>query len=991
MTVRSAYRLRASRRWGVATLVAACVALGALVGLLVIPQYVSNAGNTAVSTLYKTATNTVNGSVAASLDAPGGTKTGTAKPGDTIKWAVSYQNNTSAAATVDLKDVIANAGTYVNGSLQLPQPQRRRFAVSAVHDEWRHELGQRHSPADANGLGFTGTMVPQGTQQRSLNFPSPASAVLSTTGGDGYNVAMRNGLVYAVFHHTSGSYVYCAQQNGSVCPGWSANNLTWSSTSGTALGTGTAYPGVTAWQNGTWISGTKMFFFVGAAQAPIGTGCVDLSTTPAKSCGFVQFDIGYDANGSVGAQIGSSGIPAANGNIYAVAETTTGAKLFCVAPTTGTECGTLVLNTGAPVPDRAMNSFTYGNYVFASVPVAGGSWLTYCYVAGGSLCSGSWPITTSGVTAVGGPALAPILSTTGAVQGVCTIPNSGASLDTTNCWNLTGARTTQTPYNGTYANFSASGAGAGDAFVVGTKVYLASSSFVACVDFATYTGTGRAPECSGFTRPANQTNYTVRSASQIAPNCLVADGDGGKITFFNALTGGGCIGVSGPQTMTVSPLASYCGSGTAGFKGWGALTLPGLTAGTYTNATVTLKDQNGNVITGFNGVTLAAGGSLNLSAIPTSVTSISATVVVNGVNDPTGVVNGQIAITWQGDPPQMCFQTIAPPVACDADAPTTLSNTAKAVTTSTAGNDAPNGNNTYPVQFTVRADPSQCSLSIKKTSGVQNVRPGDTVTYTITVKNTGTQAYNSTEFSDDLTDVLKESVYNGDHAATVGTASYSAPTLSWTGGLAAGATATITYSVTVNSPDAGDHTLLNTVVSPTKGNNCPVGSTDPACTSTVVVQVIDALWNKIDATPSKNVLSGAAWTFTPVDGSGKPTGPAITVTDCTAASASLCTGADIDPIAGQFRLTNLGPGTYQLVETQAPVGFKLNPTPIPVTLTSALNTVRLPDVVNKQLPVPDIPLTGGLGTDALTITGGSLLAAMLGLAVWQLIRRRRIA
>ncbi|WP_431219474.1 hypothetical protein [Leifsonia xyli] len=120
MTVRSAYRLRVSRRWGVATLVAACVALGALVGLLVIPQYVSNAGNTAVSTLYKTATNTVNGSVAASLDAPGGTKTGTAKPGDTIKWAVSYQNNTSAAATVDLKDVIANAGTYVNGSLQLP-------------------------------------------------------------------------------------------------------------------------------------------------------------------------------------------------------------------------------------------------------------------------------------------------------------------------------------------------------------------------------------------------------------------------------------------------------------------------------------------------------------------------------------------------------------------------------------------------------------------------------------------------------------------------------------------------------------------------------------------------------------------------------------------------------------------------------------------------------------------------------------------------------
>ena len=33
--------------------------------------------------------------------------------------------------------------------------------------------------------------------------------------------------------------------------------------------------------------------------------------------------------------------------------------------------------------------------------------------------------------------------------------------------------------------------------------------------------------------------------------------------------------------------------------------------------------------------------------------------------------------------------------------------------------------------------------------------------------------------------------------------SYTSPNLTWTGNLAVGATATITYSVTVNSPDTG--------------------------------------------------------------------------------------------------------------------------------------------------------------------------------------------
>ena len=996
------FRSKLVRRWRLAALVAGCLALGALVAVLIVPNHFAEASATSVSTIYKTATNLTNGSSAASSDAPGGAKTGTAKPGDVLNWVVDYQNNTTAAASVNLKDVITNAGAYVNGSLKLPPNQN---AVGTISAQYTTNAGTTWAtgtpPANANGVGFTGTLVPQGTQQRSINFQEQPGTGFSTTGGDGYNVAMRNGLIYAAYHHnTSGSFVYCSQQDGSVCPGWSAHVLTWSSTSGTALGTGTKFDGTTAWENGTWISGTKMFFFAGVgtsqSPSPVGTGCVDLSTTPPTSCGFTQFDVGSSVSGNIGAQIGNSGIPASNGNIYAVAQTTTGAKLFCVSVSTGANCGTLALNS-TNVPGVAMTSATFGSYVFASVPVAGSSWLTYCYIAGGSLCPGAWPVANSGSSALGGAEFAPILSTTGTVTGVCTIPNGPGSLPTSTCWNLAGTALASSPYAGTGAKFSSAGNSAGDAFVQGKKVYLSGGNTVLCVDFATYSGSGTVPFCQNFTPPTNNINYTVRSASQVAPNCLVADGDGAQILFFNGITGGGCSTVSAPVSVTATPLNSYCGSGAAGFKAWGSLTLPGTVTTAYTNATITLKDQNNNVITGFNGVTLAPGASLSLATIPTSVTSITATVTINGINDPTGVTSAQVAISWQGDPPQMCFQTRAPDVACDAAAPLMLSNTANAVTTSASGSDAPNGNTTGVVQFADKASllpaDSQCVLGFQKVASVQTARPGDKVTYTIQVISAGSQSYNNATFSDDLTDVLKDATYNNDQSATAGTVSYAAPTLSWSGPVAGfGGIATITYSVTVKSPDTGDHSLVNTVVSSTGGSACASGSSDTRCKATVAVQVTDVLWKKIDATGAKNILTGAAFTFTPVDGAGKPTGPAIVVTDCQAASPAQCTGSDIDPIGGQFRLTNLGPGTYQLVETRAPVGFKLNPTPISVTITSGSPiTVSLADVINKQLPVPTIPLTGGLGTDALTITAGGLFATVLGLVTWQLIRRRRTA
>ncbi|TXS05285.1 DUF11 domain-containing protein, partial [Streptomyces sp. adm13(2018)] len=115
-------------------------------------------------------------------------------------------------------------------------------------------------------------------------------------------------------------------------------------------------------------------------------------------------------------------------------------------------------------------------------------------------------------------------------------------------------------------------------------------------------------------------------------------------------------------------------------------------------------------------------------------------------------------------------------------------------------------------------------LEIAKTASPRTVKPGDTITYTITARNTGTVDRPDVRFGDDLTGTLDDADYRGDVRADLGTATYEAQRIGYRGTVPAGKTATVTYSVKVKDRPAGDGRLLGGVTAETPRSTCGDGS-----------------------------------------------------------------------------------------------------------------------------------------------------------------------
>jgi uncharacterized repeat protein (TIGR01451 family) len=139
------------------------------------------------------------------------------------------------------------------------------------------------------------------------------------------------------------------------------------------------------------------------------------------------------------------------------------------------------------------------------------------------------------------------------------------------------------------------------------------------------------------------------------------------------------------------------------------------------------------------------------------------------------------------------------------------------------------------------------AFTVDKTVDTAVAGPGAVVGYTITVRNIGAAPYTDqspASFTDDLTEVLDDAVFNDD--ATNG-ATYAQPVLSWEGPLDPGETVSVAYSVTVDSPVTGDRQLDNTVV-PGEGGGC-----DEVCAVMTDIVIPPAPTPTSTPTPAPNV------------------------------------------------------------------------------------------------------------------------------------------
>jgi uncharacterized repeat protein (TIGR01451 family) len=151
-------------------------------------------------------------------------------------------------------------------------------------------------------------------------------------------------------------------------------------------------------------------------------------------------------------------------------------------------------------------------------------------------------------------------------------------------------------------------------------------------------------------------------------------------------------------------------------------------------------------------------------------------------------------------------------------------------------------------------------LTIVKTSDVDTVTPGGTVEYTIVVTNSGETDYRDAVVTDSLAGLLTDAAYGGDAIASAGTVEFGSPLLTWTGDLEKGASATISYTVTVNDPDLGDKILTNSVTSTEPGSSCPPGTSAEPCVTTVQVLVPALVVSKTADTTA--VTAGDVVTYT---------------------------------------------------------------------------------------------------------------------------------
>lgn len=280
------------------------------------------------------------------------------------------------------------------------------------------------------------------------------------------------------------------------------------------------------------------------------------------------------------------------------------------------------------------------------------------------------------------------------------------------------------------------------------------------------------------------------------------------------------------------------------------------------------------------------------------------------------------------------------------------------------------------------------AFTVTKTSDPASgstVKPGQVITYTITVVNTSETDVTDAVVLDELSGVLAHASFQGINGPVDGAASVSGSTLTWTlPSLPAGESTTLSYRVMVH-PTAADVVLRNVVTTPSPDGGCTEN-----CTTTHLVPG----WS---LSKSSNPVSGTAVqvgdtiTYT-VTVKVTPTAPAsgIVVTDDLSevlGKAVLLTGSinaslGTATVSGNELIWNVGTVaadgtatlTYQAIVQSAAQGARIKNV---VTATGDVPYTSC-DPCTTEHPVGRLPVTGSesaamAGLAAILMAGGLLL------------------
>ncbi|WP_433372608.1 putative Ig domain-containing protein [Streptosporangium sp. CA-115845] len=471
-------------------------------------------------------------------------------------------------------------------------------------------------------------------------------------------------------------------------------------------------------------------------------------------------------------------------------------------------------------------------------------------------------------------------------------------------YTVTVTNTGQTPYTG--ATFVDSMAGLLDDAVYNADATASSGSVSYTGPNLTWTG-----------------NLAPGASANITYSATVQNPDGGDRTVSNTITSG--------TPGSTCPAGNRAASCTATVT----VLIPGLTIsssadvatttpGSVVNYTLTAANTGQTPYAGTS-FTASLAGVLDDATVNGSLSATSGTVVNN--------LNG--TFTWTGDLAIGASVTITGSVTVNS--PDTGDRVLRTTVTSAApGNNCPVGNRAPGCFSTVTV--LIPGLTIAKTAGTATTTPGSVVNYTVVVTNSGQTAYTGAAFADALGGVLDDATYNADAVATSGSVGFAGSTLTWTGNLAVGASATITYSVTVNNPDNGNKTLTSTLTSSTVGSNCPTGSGDVRCASSVTVLVPQLTINAVAGGATTTPGSIVSYTTTLANTGQTPYTGISAMIDTSTMPDDVTYNGDFTSSAGSI---NLAPDGLIIWTGDIAVGAT-------VTITGSV-TVNNPDTGDKVL------------------------------------------